>query len=150
MMEMQVESQVIQSRWGLAIGEDQQSPVIVRYLQGPGSKGTNGRFTHRIRIQWQYETLMANGMPTRDQSHQMDIFEGALLKTLEHAGKGLLIAVVTQDGIREWLMIVADPKSAANLVDRLASTVEEGSVSLEVQSEANWGDLSELIDSLTG
>lgn len=149
-MEMQVESQVIQSRWGLAIGEDQQSPVIVRYLQEPGSDEVGGRFNQRIRIQWQYEAMMANGMPTRDQSHQMDIFEGALLKMLEHADKGLLTAVVTQDGAREWLMVVADPKSAVSLVEKLASTVEEGKVTIDTRSDSNWGDLTELIDSLAG
>jgi hypothetical protein len=150
MMEMQVESQVVQSRWGLAIGEDQQSPVIVRYLQGPGTEDSGGRFSQRIRIQWQYEAMMANGMPTRDQSHQMDIFEGAILKALEHAGKGLLTAVVTQDGAREWLMVVAEPKAAARQVEKLSSTVEEGSISVAIQPDSNWGDLTELIESLTG
>ncbi|MGD8603998.1 MAG: DUF695 domain-containing protein [Anaerolineales bacterium] len=149
MMEMLVESQVIQSRWGLAIGEDQQSPVIVRYLQERGSDAANGRFSQRLRIKWQYEAMMANGMPTRDQSHQMDIFEGGLLKSVEHPGKGLLIAVVTQDGVREWLMVVAESKAAVKLVEKLASTVEDDSVSVEPLSDSNWGDLSELIDSLT-
>jgi hypothetical protein len=150
MMEMQIESQVVQTRWGLAIGEDQQSPVIVRYLQQPGTEESQGRFSRRVLIQWQYEAMMANGMPTRDQSHQMDIFEGALLKTVEHAGQGLLTAVVTQDGSREWLMAVADPNATVELVERLASTVKEGSVSIDIQSDSNWGDLTDLIDSLTG
>ena len=89
-------------------------------------------------------------MPTRDQSHQMDIFEGALLKMLEHTGKGLLTAVVTQDGSRGWLMIVMDSKPAVNLVKKLASKVDEGKVTIDTQSDSNWGDLTELIDSLAG
>lgn len=148
MMEMQVESQVVQTRWGLAIGEDQQSPVIVRYLQTPISDEIRRRFNQRIRIQWQYEAMMANGMPTRDQSHRMDIFEGGLLKMLEHTGKGLLTAVVTQDATREWLMVVAEIKSVTKLVEKLASTVEEGKVSIDIPTDSSWGDLTELIDSL--
>lgn len=148
MIEMQVESQVVHSRWGLAIGEDRHSPVIVRYLQDLPPNDTRRRYSELMRIQWEYESMMANGMPTRDQSHQMDIFEGGLLRSLEQAGKGLLAAIVTQEGIREWLIYVTESKMAEKLVEKLAESVEDGAVTIDIQADSSWRDLSELIDTL--
>ena len=148
MIEMQVETKVVQSRWGLAIGEDQQSPVIVRYLQERVPDKTRRTYGDLLTIQWKYEVLMANGMPTRDQSHQMDIFEGALLKSIEYSGKGILTAVITQDGTREWMMYISEPEKARKLVHGLVATVEGDPVTIEIDADARWKGLSELTGSL--
>lgn len=148
MIEMQVETKVVQSRWGLAIGEDQHSPVIVRFLQERVPEKTRRIFGDLLSIQWNYEILMANGMPTRDQSHQMDIFEGALLKSIEHSGKGILTAVITQDGAREWMIYVSEPEETRKLVEGLISTVEGEIVTIEIESDTRWKGLSELTGSL--
>ena len=147
MIEMQVENKAIQSRWGLAIGEDQKSPIIVRYLQEHVPVKTRRTYGDLLHIQWSYEVLMANGMPTRDQSHQMDIFEGALLKSIEHSGKGILTAVLTQDGVREWMMYVSKPVHARKLVDELITKFEGDAITIEIKSDAQWKGLSDLTGS---
>jgi predicted DNA-binding transcriptional regulator len=150
MIEMQVETKAVQSRWGLALGEDQQSPVIVRYLQVSVPNKTRRTFGDLMSIQWNYEVLRTNGMPTRDQSHEMDIFEGAVLKRIEHSGKGILTAVVTQDGSREWMLYVSEPEDVHKLVEELISKVEGNPVTIEVSPDTKWKGLSELTGSFGG
>jgi hypothetical protein len=144
MIEMQVESQAIHSRWGLAIGEDQQSPMIVRYLQELPPVAARRKFGDLVTVQWNYETQMANGMPTREQSHQMDIFEGALLRTLEHTGKGILTAVYTQDGVREWQIYVSDPAKAEKAINKLSSGEDQKSITVAMQRDPHWKNIGEI------
>lgn len=149
MIEMQVETKVIQSRWGLAIGEDNQAPVIVRYLQEAPSASTRRKYPSLMIAEWKYEACMANGMPSRDQSQAMDILEGSLLKILEQKGDGILTSVVTQDGIREWQMYVSSPEVAETCVRNACSREDLDQLSVSTEPDPKWSSYRALMDALS-
>ena len=79
-----------------------------------------------------------NGMPENDEAEQLNAIEDALSARLEAEGKAAFVAVVTCDGVREFLYYTQDAAETRRQCTEIAGKVTTHKLQLCIEPDAEW------------
>lgn len=131
--------------WILAESVDPDSPMILRFR--PNLEGALGdpRYPRRLVISWQYESADESGMPTEEQSDEMQAFEDTIVGALDPERFAILTFVVTGEEKREWHYYVDDVDEVAAIINEVLADTPELPISLEAEEDPNWEEFREVL-----
>lgn len=90
-----------------------------------------------IQIYWNY-SKHDSGMPSSVDSQHMEIFENRLVDALENDLTGILVAVITTGGVREWVYYT---KSLDAFAERLHNMPQESApypIEIDTDNDPEW------------
>ncbi len=107
--------------WSIAEGEENGKPLYIRFRDKFRGKAADAAYPRLIQIVWKYKAD-ENGLPSLDEVPLMRALESQLVEAVESPNIGVLVAVCTNNGEREWMFYV----SAVADFERCLNAVQEG------------------------
>jgi hypothetical protein len=111
-----------------AVGQGTQadgSLVIARINQGATRLAALGTFQDRVNISVDFQTANETGMPEAAETFALEQLEERLLGALERDGSGVLVAVLTGGGGREFVFYIKDVPGLAARLAKVGRATEE-------------------------
>jgi hypothetical protein len=144
LMHRSVANIVEADKWSVATGIHNGSPLVVRYRDGFESHPNVAAFPRRLTITWTYKPD-ATGMPTQESGDAMATFEDRLIPALEHDLSAVLTAVITNAGMRQWILYTGSASECTNRINSIAQQKTRYPIAIEIENDANWTFLYESI-----
>ena len=88
--------------WSIAEGDALGKPRYIRFRTELQQKSADPAYPRLIQIVWKYEAD-ENGLPSLETATDLRAFEDKLRSSVESEKIGLLVAVCTNNGEREWM-----------------------------------------------
>lgn len=120
-------------------------PFLSRYRNGMPSSADRALFSNLVIIRWQYADPNTGSLPDDDTLDQMTEFEDAVLEASDHEkywGSG--VAVLTENGIREWRFYTPDTSEFMDNFNRVLSEMDPFPLAFEAYDDPEWIALAEL------
>lgn len=120
-------------------------PVLSRYRNDMPSSADRALFSNLVIIRWQYADPNTGSLPDDDTLDQMIEFEDAVLEASDHEkywGSG--VAVLTENGIREWRFYTPDTSEFMDNFNRVLSEMDPFPLVFEAYDDPEWLALAEL------
>lgn len=120
-------------------------PVLSRYRNDMPSSADRALFSNLVIIRWQYADPNTGSLPDDDTLDQMTEFEDAVLEASDHEkywGSG--VAVLTENGIREWRFYTPDTSEFMDNFNRVLSEMDPFPLAFEAYDDPEWLALAEL------
>lgn len=109
------------------------------------SSADRALFSNLVIIRWQYADPNTGNLPDDDTLDQMTEFEDAVLEASDHEkywGSG--VAVLTQNGVREWRFYTPDTSEFMDNFNRVLSEMDPFPLVFEAFDDPEWVALAEL------
>jgi hypothetical protein len=132
--------------WILAESVDPDSPMILRFRPNLESSLGDPRYPRRLVVTWQYESADEGGMPTEEQSDEMQNFEDTIVAALDPERFAILTFVVTGEEKREWHYYVDNVDEVAAIINEALADSPELPISLEVEEDPDWEEFREVLE----
>lgn len=132
--------------WSLVTGEDNGNPSTFRIRKNAPPFAPMVAYPHLLVTSWPFERGNEDGLPSSDVGAHMGEYEDTLESALESADQGFLAAVVTGNGIREWLWYVHDWQEVMKLVNEALCGNPAFRVQVKLQSDPRWDRYTGLLD----
>lgn len=132
--------EIIQNNiWSAADGKHNDLPLKLRFRREVMEKPDTSEYPKLVRLYWVYEGL-DDGLPGNMDLEQMNIFENDISRMVEHDASAILVAVITNDGQREWIFYARDMQ---NFAERLMNLKQDNyyPVELTSRSDPEWNFL---------
>ena len=129
----------------MARGMGPNGPILARYRSGMPSSADKALFSNLVIIRWRYADENAGTFPDDDTLDEMTEFEDAVLDTADHEkywGSG--VAVLTENGVREWRFYTPDTSEFMENLNRVLTGKQAFPLEFQVFDDAEWLALSEL------
>src|SRR5438045_1965863 len=102
----------IEDSWRVAQGTYEGHSLILRYRDGVAALAGHPDYGHHVGVVITFAHPQPNGYPGRDEIAVLNHFEESL-GVLEENNESILVAVLTTNGMREYVLYTADPVGAA-------------------------------------
>jgi hypothetical protein len=133
--------------WATATGEDGGLPVVFRYRQNrPFAMGATP-YPSALRVLWEFDASVRNGMPSPDTNELQVVFEDALAPIGE-GETGFLMLVFTGNGRKEWLYYVTDPGVWLDRLNALLVGHQPYPLQIEDWPDDDWSTWQDFADSV--
>ena len=129
----------------MARGMGPNGPILARYRSGMPSSADKALFSNLVIIRWRYTDENAGTLPDDDTLDEMTEFEDAVLDTVDHEkywGSG--VAVLTENGVREWRFYTPDTSEFMENLNRVLTGKQAFPLEFQVFDDAEWLALAEL------
>lgn len=123
--------------WAVAEGTHNNLPLMIRFRSNLTSELDISNHPQLIQVYWNY-SKHESGMPSSGDSQHMEIFENRLVYALENDLTGILVAVITTGGVREWVYYT---KSLDAFAERLHNMPQESApypIEIETDNDPAW------------
>lgn len=143
-------SQILQNdHWSLAEGEDNGKPLFIRFRGDFRHKPDVSAFPRLVRILWSYQAD-ENGLPTAEAVSGLKAFEQRLVEATQPAGIGVLVAAITNAGLREWMFYASGLKAFERALNEIQVGHDLYPIEVTSARDPAWSALhEEILDSIT-
>src|SRR5215813_1283961 len=114
----------VEDSWSVCEGEYKGKPLIARVNTGLRSLASDSRYQHRIGVAVQFMSAGDDGLPSGEESWQVSEIEDLIAAALEENRESLFAAVITTNGIREFVFYTSDPDAAEKKLAALAEKID--------------------------
>jgi hypothetical protein len=125
--------------WTVSHSARQGKPLIARINRGLIPLIGDSRYGHCIGVAVQFKAPTDNGFPLPEESAQLSEIEDALAAALEQNHESLFAAVITTNGMREFLFYTSDVEAVkaklAVVIERI-DTYEK--VGRAIKPDPDW------------
>jgi hypothetical protein len=135
----------IDGPWTLCEGQRDGKPVIVRFNSGYEKFRPVASYDHQVRILAPFRNSAEDGMPSGEESWELQGLEDELQDTLESDAQTLLVAVVTGGGAREFLCYSNSLDMAKQRIAGIAARFSNHSLQIQTTTDARWTAYRELL-----
>src|SRR5438874_5331996 len=129
-------------RWSLAEGHFDTGLCLVRFRTEVPSADATGDHTRLISIEWAYAEEGSGELPDEPTQAEMLQFENDLRDSVQKDALAILMAVVTFEGIRQWVFYTRDEP---NFMKRLSLIPHHGRerfpIKIGTSDDAEWSYL---------
>jgi hypothetical protein len=87
-------------------------------------------------------------MPSKEDSEAMGSLEDRLVGALESGNSGVLAFVHTYGGARQWHFYVAASADLGGCINQALADLPKLPISLEVEDDPQWSEMSLVLDSV--
>jgi hypothetical protein len=135
----------VADKWQVARGQRAGKPMILRTHEGYRDfRGVSG-FDHQVGIAVSLHDADANGLPTANESQELDALENAICNLFESESESLFVATVTCDGFREFVLYTRNPDAVRRKFKALENRMPTHKVFLKMQPDEEWSVYSRLV-----
>jgi len=135
----------VADRWQVARGQRAGKPMILRTHEGYRDfRGVSG-FDHQVGIAIPLHNTDADGLPTADESRELDAVENAICNLFEPQNESLFVATVTCDGLREFILYTRNPDAVRRKFKALENRMPAHKVFLKIQPDKDWQVYAQLL-----
>ena len=97
------------NRWVTADGTLHDQPITIRYRDEVEPQLESGKYAQCIQISWTAEQVdPETGYPSASELEKIDAFNQKLMAAIEPNMHGLLVMVLMNQGINQWILYAAD------------------------------------------
>ena len=129
----------------MARGMGPNGPILARYRSGMPSSADKALFSNLVIIRWRYDDENAGPLPDDDTLDEMTEGEDVVLDSADHEkywGSG--VAVLTENGVREWRFYTPDTSEFMENLNRVLTGKQAFPLEFQVFDDAEWLALAEL------
>lgn len=109
------------------------------------SSADRALYSNLVIIRWRYADANAGTLPDDDTLDQMTEFEDAVLEAADHEKHwGYGVAVLTENGVREWRFYTPDTSEFMDNFNRVLADMDAFPLDFEVFDDPEWIALAEL------
>lgn len=123
--------------WSLAEGAHNDKPLVIRFREEFRNKPDLSSYPRLVRVLWTYPAD-ASGMPDSEASDQMGVFEDRLVAAVEPSQTAVLVAVLTNDGQREWLFYTSEVAEFGRRLSEMPQENDRYPIDLSTESDPAW------------
>lgn len=122
--------------WHLLQGHHHGRPMLVRY--NAGAEPLAGRGTHDIRVgvAVPFNVPDPDGLPELVEGETLELFEDELVELV--AGRATLVAVITADGMREFVLYTSDGRWLGSFRRALEQAIPTHHVQVDAKPDPQW------------
>jgi Family of unknown function (DUF695) len=123
--------------WSVGVGQDPNSPMIIRIRSKLDSEKGKELFPHMMRVLWSFQTPNQVGMPSKVEADELTEFEERLEEHFESDLQSVLTVVITKSGLREWYFYT---NNIDEFMTRLGSVPHKNQNPIEIYftNDENW------------
>lgn len=130
--------------WSVANGQNNGRIMIVRSNTGYREFGSLQDYEHQVGIAVPLRQAEATGLPSAAEGAQLDQLEDAICSSLEEKAESLLVAIITTNGMREFVFYTREPERVKQRFDELREKITSHTIQLMIQSDPQWRVYSQL------
>jgi Family of unknown function (DUF695) len=128
----------VEDSWSVCEGEYRGKPLIVRINTGLRPLVADSRYQHRIGAAVQFMSAGDDGLPSGEESWQVSEIEDLIAAALEAHHESVFAAVITTNGIREFVFYTSDPDAAEKKLVALAEKIDSHEIQRVIHLDADW------------
>ncbi len=144
MKSAQVHEIINRDRWATAEGTHEDKPLLIRFRHESRAISDFEGYSQLLLVTWTYESN-ETGMPSEEQLREMEDFENDLIASLEHDQHGVLTAVITNNGTRQWVIYADDMQECEDRINAMPQNGELFPIDLVSDEDEEWSYLRENI-----
>ena len=145
MKSKQIADVVNEDSWAIAEGDHEGKPVLVRFRHKLRNVTDVSGYPQLLQITWPYEEADESGMPEAEDSNAMELFEEHMIAAFEHDQHAVLTAVITTDGVRQWIIYTGDLEECGKRLSAMPHEQDEYPIELVADDDPEWEFLREEI-----
>src|SRR5947209_4451512 len=123
----------INGPWSVAEGDYNGKPLIVRVNEGLKSLIGHPKYKHQVGIAVPLHSPNESGLPAGMELMELDKIEDLLCAQLEVKGESLIAAVITTNGMREFVFYTSSPSDVEQKFKNLQQDIESHKIQLMIQ-----------------
>ena len=136
--------------WGMSHGRVASDPFVLRYRTPLPDPSVVQGYNRVLRLLWAYAGEDAGVMPDAATSHAMIAFENDLCSALEGDLTAVLLAVLTFDGARQWVLYTRDIAACSQRINALPQQEDPYPLELDTFNDPSWDYVRDLLSQHTG
>jgi hypothetical protein len=121
------------------------NPMIVRADAAFRGRGGVAGYTHQVGIAVPLRKPEPNGLPSTEESEQLNIIEETIVGELESGRESMLVAVITTNGMREFVLYTKDPKKMQERFERWKELLVSHELQMMMQPDKEWDVYNRLV-----
>ena len=128
----------IDGPWSIAEGEHSGGIMIVRMNIGYRDYKRVPGYEHQVGIAVPLAKVEANGLPRPTEGAILNEIEEVICNSLEEQAESLFVAVITTDGMREFVFYTREPDRVKERMMELRERIPSHELQLSIQSDRDW------------
>ena len=124
--------------WAIGKGEHNGSIMIVRSNTGYEQFGSVPGYEHQVGIAVPLHTPETTGLPSSEENAELGAIEDTLCLALEEQAKSLFAAVITTNGMREFVFYTRAPQDVQERFGQLRDQITSHQLQLMIQPDKDW------------
>jgi len=138
-MNRELENLIIEESWTVAKGKRKDKPLLARINLGLKPLVGDSRYPHWFGIAIQLKSPNKDGFPSPEESSQLAEIEDMIANALQKDNQSLFAAVLTANGIREFVFYTSDPEAAKARLAVVAAEIDTyEKIGRAVKPDADW------------
>lgn len=130
--------------WTFIEGVRDGHPIVIRLNTSLAPLAGSAEFPLQVGIAVKLHEPRENGMPGADEGADLHRIEDDLFVSLAHANMSLFAAVITMNGMREFVFYTADEALVRTRVGEIRAIVWTHEMQLIVRPDPTWAVYREL------
>ena len=136
--ESKPETLPVDGPWSFSAGKRADHILLLRLNRGYQRLGKVVEYTHQIGIATPVLSPQPNGLPGGEENIVLGEVEDVIRRALEEEAESLFIAVITTNGMREFVFYTRSPEGARDRFSELIGQVRSHQLQLTIQPDENW------------
>lgn len=135
----------IEEQWSLTHGKHNGKPIIVRFNEGARQASEKkGPCSYRLGIAIPLLHPEENGLPIKEEGEILLGIEDELLQFLDSQSIGILCAIITTAGMREFLLYLNKPEDGEKIVKYLENIFTNYRFQYYTSKDNEWSAYDQL------
>ncbi len=135
--------------WLLATGTHCDAPMVCRLRTRPPSDEERAQYPQLVMIRWTFEPEDDDdALPEEEELEAMAALEGTLHAAMTAQGWGMIAAVVTAGGVREWRVYTQDLERFQQGLNDALEGQPRYPLDFEVFDDPDWRAYDEIASSM--
>jgi hypothetical protein len=147
MKSQQIIAATKQDCWSLVMGKHDDD-LRFGYREGFCDVVDFTGYSRVLIITWAFNHEGDSGIPSQDETSEMEDFENKLVESLEHDFHAMLTAVITERGTRQWIFYISELSECERRINGIPQKAERYPIELVVETNADWSYLRNKIKTI--
>ncbi len=130
--------------WSIAEGQHSGRVMIVRANTEYRQFGCVPGYEHQVGIAVPLRKAEATGLPCPAEGALLGEVEDIICSSLEEQAESLLVAVITTDGMREFVFYTREPRRVQQRFEELHNRITSHEIQLMIQPDRTWRIYAQL------
>jgi Family of unknown function (DUF695) len=124
--------------WSVAQGTNNGRPMFVRINTGLKLLAGKPPYDHRLGVAIPLQAPNQHGLPSKEESQQLNGIEDALRAAVLSSEKTHLAVVITTNGFREFVFYTSVPRDIVITMERFRKEVTSHQIQFHVKPDTTW------------
>jgi hypothetical protein len=128
----------VDQSWSMFQGEYDGKPLIARANVALKPFVGHPKYSHQVGVAVPFRLPDENGFPPSDEAAELMDIEDKICSELEVGNESLFAAIITTDGMREFVFYTSNPQTVEIKLKKLRDTIESHIVQGMIKPDEDW------------